>query len=259
MEDEFNKMLGIEDNDPTVAFNEAGTEMPDVEAVEQEVTPAEPEPEPQPQIDPYESKFSALESKLNSQLEAVMERLNQFQPQRTEQPVQQQPQPNQPPQFVPQRHLTDADLAYYHWHNQQLLAQQANELKQIKVNAEMAKLEAAKTQLRSTLGDDVFSVVPEDKINAAFQHAMQHNKFDVRWADEVATAYWRVKGPEFKAKANEFAAKQAQKAEQVKQAQKAVPSGGNRYIPPTGSKPAGSARGFGHLASAFEAELFGNG
>lgn len=258
MEDEFNKMLGIEDNDPTVAFNEAGAELPDVEAVEQEVAPAEPEPEPQPQIDPYEAKFSALESKVDRKLEALMQRFDQYQPQRVEQP-QPQPQQNQPPQFVPQRHLTDADLAYYHWQNQRVLARQGEELKQMRVNAELAKLEAAKTQLRSTLGDDVFAVVPEDKINAAFQHAMQHNKFDVRWADEVATAYWRVKGPEFKAKANEFAAKQAQKAEQVKQAQKAVPSGGNRYIPPTGSKPAGSARGFGHLASAFEAELFGNG
>lgn len=258
-EDEFNSMLGIENDDPTVAFNTAGAELPDVAQVEEQE--AVTQEAPAQQVDPFEERFSALEAKLNSQFETYFQRLQETIRPQQEEPRYQQPvpQPQQPPQFVPQRHLTDADLAAYHWHNQQVLQQTANELKQIKVNTEYAKLEAAKAQLKSTLGDDVFTVVPEDKINAAFQYAMANNRFDVQWADQLATVYWKVKGPEYRAKANEFAAKQAQKAEQAKQAQKAVPSGGNRFIPPSGDKPASSGRGFRSIGPAFEAELFGNG
>lgn len=254
-------MGGVQE-EPTVLFESAAAEQEQPEVLEAPDTSAEDTTPAEPAIDPIESKFSEFENRLNSRLNEVFQRLENFGPKPQEQPVQRQEQV-QPPQYVPQRHLTDADLMQYHWHNQQMLQtlaqRQEAEFKQLKVNSEAVKLESAKAQLKAQLGDEVFSVVPEDKINAAFQHAVANNKFDVPWVDQIATAYWRVKGPEFKAKANEFAAKQAQKQAQVKQAQRAVPSGGSAYSQAGGTRPSAPVRGFSAASAAFEAEFLGNG
>ncbi len=250
----FLESLGMTDDQSEVLLNEANDyeeddqefQEPEPPALQELAAPAEPV------VDAFAQRMEQLERTFNERLDKLTEKFaapQQAQPQQYQQPQYQQP-------MQPTRYATDLDMHQLAQRSEAVLQQQAAQMHHLMVSGEAQRLNAVKAELRAQ-HPDIFNYVAEEKIDAAFQHAMQNRLFNVPWIDQIATVYWKAKGPELsKAQAaqNELATKRAEKQ---KQAQKAIPAGGASYQQPVAARATGNGRGFKQASAGFMSALNG--